>query len=182
MAETEKTVTLKESELNSIVAMNKKLMERFSREENPTQKQKETKERLVTVFFIADKPVIGYANRGTENRPKYIYEKRDPMDDKNILAYVDVIVEGREKPISLDYNEFMRECDRKECKVVKVEEKEWTINQGNTFGRSYMEGTYHMIEGVLVPVEVKGMTRIFTVEIPEGGEATIHERYININK
>jgi hypothetical protein len=178
----EKMVTVKASELATIIEMNRKLMEK----ENgaPIEKPREVKDRNVTVFFIDNEPVIGYVNNGSESRPAYIYEKPDPIRAGEYLPFIDVITRNHtEKPYKLNYLEFLREADRKECKVVKTDLEEWTVVQGRTRARTYEEGSYNMTEnGTMVPVEVKGKTAVFTVELPDGTQCQIHERYVNINK
>lgn len=178
----DKMVTVSATELAAIIEMNKKLMEKLSGA--PVEKPREITERKITVFFIDNEPVIGYVNRGSEVKPTYIYEKPDANRPGEYLPFVDVLTRNHlDKPYKINYIEFLQESDRKECKVIKVEWKPWVINQGRTAARSFEEGTYNMTEsGTIVPVEVKGKTGIYTVELPDGSQVEIHERYANINK
>lgn len=177
-------VSVSKFELAEIIRLNKELMERGSTG-NPLNRPKETKvtDRTVTVMFVDEKPVIGYVNKGSAQRPIYIYEKQDPVRPTEYIAYVDVVLLGVDKPKTLNYVEFLQQADRTDCKILKKEEKEWTISQGTTVGRRFVEGTYHMVDtDALVPVEIKGKTSVFTVELPDKSSTEIHERYVNISK
>lgn len=184
MTATEETVQVSKVELASIIKMNQDLMAKLG---GDTRKPDTVKKHKATVFFIENQPVVGYMNRGVENSPVYIYEKPDPARQGEFLPYVDVVVrnadpKGQPTVYSLNYLEFMRECARQECEIVKVDKIPWVINQGVTTGRSFKEGTYYMIEGALVPVEVRGTTNMYTMALPDGTQVTLHERYVNISK
>lgn len=167
-------------ELAQILEMNRRLTAQVG---EPTPKPREIKDRKVVIFFINNEPVIGYVNKGSPNRPVYIYEKPDPNRPGEYLPYVDVLCRNTKDPVKLNYLEFLQESDRQECKILKTEWTEWTENQGRVQGRAFEEGTYNMSEtGTIVPVEVKGKTAVFTVQLPDGSQLDIHERYCNINR
>ena len=141
---------------------------------------KQIKERKVRVVFVNGKPVIGFVNRGTESRKSYTYEKPDPNDKNNRLLYIDLILQGETEPISVNYNEFLREGERVECVVKDQEKTPWTIEYGHV--RQKMVEEYSMVEtDVLVPVEANGFTTTFKVEVPKTGEILeINEEFINM--
>lgn len=132
--------------------------------------------------------VVGFKNRGSENRPLYIYEQPDPKNPKENVLYVELILEkkaGEEKnpTLAVNYNEFRKESSRATCRVVDTEEREWLINQGTVRKKEVEE--YSSIElDYEVPLDVIGKVRIFTVEIPDefGGarNVKVHEDYVNI--
>lgn len=141
-----------------------------------------TKERNVSVLCIDGKPVIGYVNRGgDENRPTFIYEGPNPDDPKDRILFVDVILKGMDKAVKLNYVDFLREAERKICKVLKTEEKPWSVEQGEVEVTEQPDGEYYTRgTGIYVPAGTKGVTRFYTVEMPDHSELTLHERYVNI--
>ena len=141
---------------------------------------KQIKDRKVRVVFVNGKPVIGFVNRGTESRKSYTYEKPDPNDKNNRLLYIDLILQGEKEPISVNYNEFLREGERVECIVKDQEKTPWTIEYGHVRQKAVEE--YSMVEtDVLVPVEASGYNITFKVEIPKTGEILeINEEFINM--
>lgn len=141
-------------------------------------------ERQVGIRIVDGKVVLGYKNRGTSDRPLYIYEKPDPNHPKEFILYVDLLLEGG-TVLPVEYRQFMREAGLAMCKVVKTEEREWTLNQGLVRKREVE--AYSSIElDYEVPLDVVGKVRMLTVQIPAefGGprEVTIHENYVNIPK
>lgn len=145
---------------------------------------KKITDRIVSLRFVNGKAVIGYKNRGVEARPQYVYEKKDPIDQTKTVLFVDLILEGETEAFPIDYNEFLREAERVECTVKKVEETEWTINQGYVKRKEVDE--YSTVELPNdVPVDIVGRSRVFTVNVPSNGasaprELAISEHYVNI--
>jgi hypothetical protein len=140
-------------------------------------------DRYVEVRLVDGKVVLGYQNVGSETRPSYIYQKPDPKDPKQMLDYVNLILEGEEKPFSIDYKQFRTESDQARCKVVESKEIPWRITQGMV-KKKEVDG-YSTIEVDFdVPLDVLGVTRLFVVEIPKdhGGprNVKIQEGFVNI--
>lgn len=140
-------------------------------------------ERRVEVRLIDNHVVLAFKNRGSEERPVYIYEVPDPKNPKEMVSMVDLIIEGSEQePMAVNYSEFRREGERVQCKVLRTEEKEWTITQGVVKRKEVEE--YAMVElDYDVPLDVVGKARFFTVELPAGygsRQVLIHENYVNI--
>lgn len=169
------------------------MMTRMAKLENniigsPVQRAQTPKNRKVTILFIEGQPVIGYANRGSESHPRYIYNGRqDPQHHNEFIQFIDVLVRNADPKalplcFSLPYTQFLEESEKIECPILKTESKDWTVDQGITTGRTFQEGTYFMIESGIIPVEVKGVTQFFTVQLPDGTEVKLHERYVNISK
>lgn len=170
------------AEVERLSAENKELRGIMANAAGPRVLKKVT-EKKVRLRTIDGKVVVGYRNRGTEAKPLYIVEKVDPNDKNNRILYVTLILEDKTE-LEVNYNEFLIESPSTEALVKETEEKEWVIEQGTTRQRQYEE--YSMIEtDVIVPVEIIGKTRFFTVEVPETAEMkarhlTIHENYVNI--
>lgn len=141
-------------------------------------------ERRVVVRMVDGKVVLGYHNRGTEARPAFVYEKPNPKKPSESINFVDLILEGMQKGeyITVEDREFRRETEKVTCKIVRTEEKEWTINQGTVRKKDVEE--YSMIElDYIVPVDIVGKTRWYVVELPEEKgrrEVTLHESMVNI--
>lgn len=150
--------------------------------EQGQRKLKEVSERYAEVRALDGRIVVGLKNRGSERRPRYIYEKPDPLDPRTSVNYVDVIVEDGDV-ITIKHEEFLEEAERVKAKIVNIKEKPWTINQGTT-RRKEIDG-YSLLElDFVVDLEVKGITRTYTLQLPEedfkGREVEIYEDYVNM--
>lgn len=189
---------ISQDDLKAIVAHQKetdKKLEALSREnkelrgltsEKGVKKLKEVTERIAELRMIDGRVVLGFKNRGTERRPRYIYEKPDPLNPTVRINFVDVILEGTEEKeeevMSIKHEEFLEESERVKAKIIDIKEHPWVINQGST-RRKEVDG-YSLVElDFVVDLEVKGTTRDYTLRLPEefeGREVTVYEDYINI--
>lgn len=178
------TIEINKSELAELIALNKKLLARVGEERAP--KAKAVKEHTVSICFVNDKPVIGYANKGTASRPTYVYALRDINDPKREVLYVDLLLHGQKEPIKqVSYNDFVRDAEVHHCIILETHKDEWVYETGVTGKkvikdedwRSYMEET-----GEVVPLEVRGVKRTFTVQLPDGSKMDIDENYVNIKR
>lgn len=155
---------------------------------SPIKSPQSPKNRTVTVTFIEGQPVIGYANRGTESSPRYVYNgQSDPQHHNEFIQFVDVLVRNPDPKalpncFSIPFTQFLQESEKKDCSILEKSSKEWSVDQGVTTGRTYQDGTYFMIESGVIPVEVKGLTTFYTVQLPDGSAVKLHERYVNITK
>lgn len=186
------TMTVKTSDMKELLAQNRELAKKVdllsqkveggTEEYKPTLLTKAVKEHVVRVTFIGDKPVIGFANRGTETKPLYIYEKPDPNDSKSRILYVDVMLQGDEKAIPMRYIELLQEGDHRPCKVKCVEKKEWEEIQGSVEAQVIEGENYAPTKlGFEVPVGVTGAKYTYTVELPDGSDLVIKDEYVNIS-
>jgi len=186
MAE-DKKIEVNESELRAILEQNKKLAQDIvslqkavgDKDQTGSLVMRKVVNRTVRLMFINGKPVLGYANRGSENKPQFVYERPDPSDKNNRLLYPDLIVQGIDKPITTNYNEFLKEAERRICNIIRIEEKKLVTEDGVTKVKE-VEG-FSMIEtGVVVPMEVMSTKRTFVVDIGDNQEVSIDEKYVNI--
>jgi len=188
----------KNIDLKAIIAHQKetdKKLEALSKEnkelrgltsEKGTKRLKEITERRAELRMIDDRIVIGFKNRGTERRPRYIYEKPDPLNPSTRVNFVDLILEGtenkKEEIMPIKHDEFLDESERVSAKIINVKEVPWLIKQGST-RRKEVDG-YSLVElDFVVDLEVKGVTRNYTLRLPEefgGREVTVYEDYLNI--
>lgn len=150
--------------------------------EGGTKKLKEVSERYAEVRMLDGFAVIGFKNKGTERRPRYIYEKPDPLDPKKNVNYVDVILENGEVK-TIKHEEFLEDAERVKSLIVNIKEQPWEINQGQT-RRKEVDG-YSLLElDYVVDLVVKGITRTYTLRLPEadfdGREVEIYEDYVNM--
>lgn len=140
-------------------------------------------QRLVEVRMVDGKVVMGYMNKGTDKSPVFWYKKPNPRDPKEMIDFVDLVLEGGKEAIPVEVAQFRKEATRVKCKIVKDEEKEWVENQGVVKKREVEE--YSSIElDFDVPLDVVHKTHFYTVEVPKdfGGprEVKVHERMVNI--
>lgn len=185
----EKKVEVSKEQLDELIAQNKELLTR-NREladavgnikdvPDGVKQPKAVTDRTVRVLFLEGKAVLGFKNRGEDTRPVYVYEKADPVKKDEVNLFVDVILAGEEEPVSTNYNDLLHDAERRECKIVKVDEQEWRVVQGQTSKK--VVNNYATEEtGIMVPIEVLGKTRTFTVALPDGEEVAIHENYVNM--
>jgi hypothetical protein len=184
-------VEVSKSELQQLLDQNKQLMAENSNlvsavtelQRNPAGTQpvvnRAVTERTVKISMVNGKPIIGFANRGTATRPSYIYDRPDPNNPRNMLLYVDLVIQGVEKPVAVNYNEFLREHEHAQCKVLKTEDKPWVIPQGFVPRQEVQD--YRMQQtGEMVQVEIVGKSTVFTVELPDGKPLEIADAYVNI--
>lgn len=180
----DETVQVPKSEIEALIASNKALAERISALENetpPVKKRGSPTEPTVHVRFINGKAVVGYANRGTATRPHYVYDRPDALDPKKIVQYVDVQLDGEEKPIALKYVEFLRESERVSCRVLRREEHPWHVDHGMTTRKVVPESEYRTEDtGIEVPLHVDGVSYRYVVALPDGSELTLDEAHVNI--
>lgn len=184
----EEKVTIGASELRELLDSNRKLMQKVdalsseTAEEMPTLLRKEVEEKTVRVAFIDGKPVIGYKNRGTETRPQYAYERPDPENPKEMILYIDVLLDGVDEAQPIRYKELMNEAEHTPCKVLKTESKPWEVLQGTVEAMQLPEGDKYRMEskGYKTPVGATGVTRTYTVQLPDGKELKISDQYVNI--
>lgn len=182
------TVSISKAQLDELSAQNKELLDQnrtlmssATREDTSagTLKPDEVKENTVRILFVDGKAVKGFANRGTDDRPTYVYEKTDPQNPKENVLHVDVLFHGEDKPVSVPYLDLLRDSLREECKIKKTDVKPWDIVQGQTTQKVVKD--YATEEtGILVPIKVIGETRVFTVALPDGKEMEIHENFVNM--
>ncbi len=152
--------------------------------------RKAVKEHFASLRFIDGRAVVGFANKGTENRPQYVYTIQDPKNPKENIEMVELILEGMKESEAMPVNfiEFLSETPRVRCKIVKKTEEPWEITQGTTERTTVPEGSYEVsYQGYRVPVSIEGKTTVFTLEIPGSESADgkartldVHEDYVNI--
>lgn len=140
---------------------------------------KKPKEHTVKLKFVDGKPVIGFANRGSEKSPVYVYEKPDPNNPKERIGFVDIILKGVKEPMPVVYTEFLAEADVEVCKILKIEKEDASEQQGMVAGVEVKD--YRMEEtGVQVPVLIEKQRYTYTVELPDGKSLDIDEEYVNM--
>lgn len=186
MDDSKKNVSIPLTEFQQLMKNVKDLTAKVAQMEGQSggvYKAPSAKERTATVSFVNGKPVIGYVNRGTTTKPMYVYEAPDPQNPRDRKLYVDLILEGQKDPVKVGYMEFMTEAEHKECLIVKIDKDAWEQTQGVTEKKEVPEGEYYMTaSGIVVPVEIKGEIRWYTLRMADGKEIKLHERYVNINK
>lgn len=187
MADETKVVTLTIAEIQAMIAEGVKNGIAAAQPEGYAQGNarilRRNTDRKVEVRFIDKKAVLGYFNRGTDNRPQYIYTKPDPRDPRKEIEMVDLVLEDSKEALSVEWSQFRKESARSMCKVVKTESKEWLLNQGTVKKREVEE--YSSVElDFDVPLDVVGQARFFTVEVPADfgtpRQVTLHENFVNI--
>lgn len=178
-------------------------------EDRGTMVSKHVKTRTCSILFIDGKPVIGLENKGSLNRPLYLYDKKDPNRRDEYFLYADVLVDtGKTKKVTktetktdpetgeesevevetdepvtekhtLDWNEFLQQADRAECRIVDTKNIPWEIIQGKTMAK-VVDESYKIEIDTEVPVVVTGFTSLLTVQLPDGRKVVIDSKYVNM--
>lgn len=183
-------IELKEDELKQLLAQQQQLIDQNnalakrivdleSGTQGPRVVRREAKEHKVKLRRVDGKYVIGFKNRGEGAKQAWVYPKPNPDNPKEELLYIDLILDGAKEPVSVKYNEFLREAEEVWCTVVekKVEERE--IEQGMVPRREVED--YRMIDtGTMVPVVVTWRETVYVVKTDDDRTLEVHEQFINI--
>ena len=187
----DENVTIKATEMKALMEQMSTLSKEVSRltagnadiTKSKSRAKRTKEEPDMTIMFIDDKPVVGMVNKGSELNPVKVYEAPDPLDkDKRILK-VDLQVLNQktdtvEVIAGLNFLDFMQEGERQECKVIKIIERKWYLDEGTVEQQEVKE--YSMQgKGVDVTLEVAGVEYIYLMNIG-GKEVEIHEDYVNM--
>lgn len=168
-------------ELQEVVSGQNKLIEELKTSSgNATPKVlREVKERTVRLKLVDGKPVIGFANKGTDTRPVYVYKAPNPQDPRNDILFIDVLTLGAKEPVKMVYAEFITDMETLEVKVKNIKEEHWTIEQGQVVKREVRPDFSIVETDYIVPVEVKGVHRTYIVDFKDK-ELEVDEAFINI--
>lgn len=127
--------------------------------------------------------VIGFANKGTEKRPLYIYSLYNDVTRLQ-EQFVDLILKGGKKVNKVDYITFLRDAEIVKARMISKVEHEDIKEYGMIPKKEMAENGYGMYETmVLVPVEVVSKSYTMTLQLPEdeGGEQLeISSEWLNL--
>ncbi len=129
------------------------------------------------------KIVLGFQNMGSENRPLFIYNIYDQALRRDV-QFVNVLLEGESKPVTVDYVTFLRDADKVKARKISQVEHEDVKEYGMIPKKEMAENGYGMFETmVLVPVEVTTKTYTIKLKLPEdegGKEVSINSMWLNM--
>ena len=137
------------------------------------------KETFIKLRRWNDQIVVGWLNKST--RPgRFLFVYRETDKDGDTSEYIDILLKDTEKPIKLNYLEYLQESEPVFVKMLKrIEEEEEVINQGRVYKKDFVENGYGMFETtVLVPVEVVIPHYSFLLQLEDGSELTISDRFV----
>lgn len=189
MSDQDPIVQIKQSELKAIMSTINELRSLVTAgnanvapaNETITRKRRESN---VSIMFLDGLPVIGMANRGTDEEPVRLYEEVDPKDPRKYVMYADLIVlkadDSTEVIKKVPFLNFIQQGERKECPVVKILKKEWEINYGVTERQTLGEDKYRMEgTGVDADLVVEGVDMVYRVNVG-GREIELSQEYVNM--
>lgn len=150
---------------------------------NPMMVRNRKKETLIKLRRWNDQYVVGWVNKAT--RPgKFVWvtKETDPQT-RETKEFIEIILRGdngKESVLKLDYLDYLQNSEPVFVKLLrKIEEEEEVINQGRVFKKDFVENGYGMFETtVQVPVEVVIPHYKYVVELEEGGELEISDRFV----
>jgi hypothetical protein len=191
--EKKNTIEVDASVLKELIEQNKKLMsdvvdlQKNAVAQNPNQSnfngpellKTGKKETLLKMRKWNDKYFLGYENVGKPAKPVYVYSEYNALTRENV-QFCNVILEGEEKPIKLEYLEFLRESERVLVKMKKkIELEDKVTRQGFVQKKDFADNGYGMFETMVsVPVDVIEKQYSFVVELEDGRELEITEECI----
>lgn len=177
--------------LKELIESNKKLQESNARLEGmvdqlnanavATSQQGATMMRRNKDYFLdmrrwEGKYFLGYENVGTDKKPLYIYNEYNPQTRESV-QYCNIILDGVEKPIKVEYVRFVRESEIIKVKQLSKSEHEEVIVQGMVQKKDFAENGYGMFETmVTVPMEVVYKKYTYKVLLEDGRELEIDEK------
>lgn len=137
------------------------------------------KETLLKMRKWQDKYFVGFANKGKDNKPLYIYSEYNPQT-REMVQFCDVILEGEKDPIKLEYVEFLREAERVLVKMKKrIELEDKVTRQGFVQKKDFADNGYGMFETMVsVPVDVIEKQFAYVVELEDGRELEVTQECI----
>ena len=148
---------------------------------SPLMVRNKKKETLIKLRRWNDEIVIGWVNKATRpGKFTYVYSETDEKT-RETKQFIDVILHGKEnKPLKLEYLTYLQESDQVFVKMLeKIPEDEEIIEQGRVFKKDFVENGYGMFETtVQVPVEVVIPHSSFRVQLEDGSELTISDRFV----
>lgn len=175
--------------LRELISQNKKFQEdiidlkKNAVAQNPNQGlelfKTAKKETLLKMRKWQDKYFIGFANKGKENKPLYIYNEYNPQT-REMVQFCDVILDGADEPVKLEYVEFLRESEKVLVKMKKkIELEDKVTRQGMVQKKDFADNGYGMFETMVnVPVDVIEKQYAFVVELEDGRELEISQECI----
>lgn len=137
------------------------------------------KETLLKMRKWQDKYFVGFANKGKDNKPLYIYNEYNPQT-REMVQFCDVILDGEKEPVKLEYVEFLRESERVLVKMKKrIELEDKITRQGFVQKKDFADNGYGMFETtVQVPIDVIEKHYAYVVELEDGRELEITQECI----
>ncbi len=148
---------------------------------SPLMVRNKKKETLIKLRRWNDEIVVGWVNKATRpGKFTYVYSETDEKT-RETKQFIDVILQGKEnKPLKLEYLQYLQESDPVFVKMLeKIVGEEEIIDQGRVFKKDFVENGYGMFETtVQVPVEVVIPHASFRVQLEDGEELTISDRFV----
>jgi len=188
----ENKIEVSESVLKDLIASNKDYQARIDKLEsnavatnggisafNNPMMMKKNKETFIRMKKWDDKYCIGYENVGKPNKPIYVYNEYNPQT-REMVQFCNVIIEGEEKPLKLEYIVFLREAESVLVKMKqKIELEDKITNQGMVYKKDFAENGYGMFETMMqVPVDIIEKQYKYVVELEDGRALEIDEQVI----
>lgn len=187
----DKKIEISESMLREIIESNKDLKRTVDQlssnavAQSPgLQVRRKTRDFDYTLRKWEDKVVLGFANKGTEKRPLYvysIYNKETRLQEQ----FVDLILKGEKNNVEkIDYITFLRDAEKIKARMISKVEHEDIKEYGMIPKKEMAENGYGMYETmVMIPVEVVTKTYTMTLKLSDedgGDEVVVDSQWLNL--
>lgn len=116
--------------------------------------------------------VLGWTDRGS-------YRERDEKFNE-IVEYVDLVVQGKEKPVKMRYLDFLNECPRRYVRILNRNKVRTDVEKGDLVERAVYDPKMKdmIFTGQKVRSTVTKDVYEYVLDL-DGKEVTVSERFIN---
>jgi len=140
--------------------------------------QKKKNEKDVGIRVFRKKIVVGWENVGTAERPEYVYSEYDDSL-KDFVQYINLFFINEEKALKVRYTDYLRDSEKVWARVLKETHTEEVQTQGYVQKTELTDNGYGMMTTqVVVPLDVTIKNTVFTVQLKDGQEIDISEKFI----
>lgn len=136
-----------------------------------------TKKKMVKLHKWQGKLVLGYEIDEYGESVHQKYDALRPGKDKS-YEVINLILDGVKEPVEVELLAF-RNSPTEWFNVVKTEIEEDIHNFGAVNVRDEVKGRFTETEDI-VPLDVKYEYRTYTLDLGDGREVPVHERFINL--
>jgi hypothetical protein len=151
-----------------------------STQQNAPMVRNKAKETLIKMRMWEGEYVIGWVNISrNEKRPQYISSEYNPQTRETTL-FINLILLGKDKPVKVEYLNYLRESEQVWVKQVrKIQEESEIVSQGVVRKKEFAQNGYGMFE-TQVEVDVESITEHFSYEVllETGDKITVDSRFI----
>lgn len=153
-----------------------------SNSKKPSNILKRVNERIISLRVWEGKLVIGFKNVSEyKGKEKFVYSRPDPNNPKEQIEFVQLILDGADEPVEVQYVPFLQGADSTSFKVEEIKRTPIEIDLGYIDKKILDNDGYNMVStNVLVPNIVTQEKLAYVIRKEDGTLATVPEQIINM--